>query len=361
MVICERCGTESPSGFRFCGACGAALPADERRGGTRKVITALFCDMAGSTALGERLDPEVLRNVINRYFESISETIERHGGTVQKFAGDAVMAVFGIPQVHEDDALRAVRAAAEIHGSMPSLAIEVGVELRFRTGINTGLVLTDEGRSLALGDPVNVAARLEQAAAPDEILLGHETLRHVRDAVEVEDLDPLSVKGKSEPLRAFRLLSVDPTAPGLARRFDVDLIGRERELGLLRNTWERVIASSGCRLLTLIGPAGAGKSRLASELLGEAQERRDDSQRPLPALRRGDHLLAADRVDGRPQRGGRAGSQPSRCRGRGDPRGAVLEVRLLLESLARRRPVILNSTTSSGPSRCCSSCSSTWY
>jgi len=133
---------------------------------TRKVVTALFCDVTGSTSLGEELDPEVLREVLNRYFAEIRATIERHGGTVEKFIGDAVMAVFGIPQVHEDDALRAVRAAAEIRERLPAVADEVGVRLRFRTGVNTGPVLMGEGENLAIGDAVNVAARLEQAAEP---------------------------------------------------------------------------------------------------------------------------------------------------------------------------------------------------
>src|SRR5579864_4277274 len=186
MVICPRCGAESPEGFRFCPGCGAALEPAEPPRQARKVVTALFCDVTGSTALGEELDPEVLRGVLNRYFEVIRVVIERHGGTVEKFIGDAVMAVFGIPRLHEDDALRAVRAAAEIRERLPAVAEEVGVALRFRTGVNTGNVLMGEGENLAIGDAVNVAARLEQAAEPGEIVLGEETFRLVRDAVEVE-------------------------------------------------------------------------------------------------------------------------------------------------------------------------------
>jgi class 3 adenylate cyclase len=236
----------------------------------RKIVTALFCDVTGSTALGEELDPEVLRGVMNRYFVEIRAAIERHGGTVEKFIGDAVMAVFGIPRVEEDDALRAVRAAAEIRDRLPAIAREVGVELRFRTGVNTGSVLTGEGENLAIGDAVNIAARLEQAAAPGEIVLGPETQRLVRDAVEVEPLGPLSLKGKAEPLAAFRLLSVDPRAPGVARRLEAPLVGRDRELRLLRDAWERSVQESHCHLFTLLGPAGVGKSRLVGELLNEA-------------------------------------------------------------------------------------------
>ncbi len=171
---------------------------------------------------------------MNRYFAVIRATIERHGGTVEKFIGDAVMAVFGIPQVHEDDALRAVRAAAEIRQRLPAVAAEVGVELKFRTGVNTGPVLTGEGENMAIGDAVNVAARLEQAAAPGEIVLGSDTLELVRDAVQVQALAPLTLKGKSEPVPAYRLLSVDTAAPGIARHLDAQLVGRTRELAMLR-------------------------------------------------------------------------------------------------------------------------------
>src|SRR5947209_3035104 len=137
MVVCERCGGESPEGFRFCPGCGARLGEVVRARQARKVVTALFCDVTGSTALGEELDPEVLRGVMNRYFAEIRAMIERHGGAVEKFIGDAVMAVFGIPRVQEDDALRAVRAAAEIRDRLPEVAADTGVALRFRTGINT--------------------------------------------------------------------------------------------------------------------------------------------------------------------------------------------------------------------------------
>jgi class 3 adenylate cyclase len=237
------------------------------------VVTALFCDVAGSTALGEQLDPEVLQGVMNRYFAEIRATIERHGGTVEKFIGDAVMAVFGIPRVHEDDALRAVRAAAEIRERLPAVAGEVGVTLSFRTAVNTGVVLSGEGENLAIGDAVNVAARLEQAAEPGEIVLGEVTLRLVRDAVVVEPLDAFVVKGTSAPVCAFRLLAVDPLASGIARQLEVPVVGRERELGLWRGAWDRSVEESGCHLFTLLGAAGVGKSRLVPELLENVRDR----------------------------------------------------------------------------------------
>ncbi|MGZ4287598.1 MAG: adenylate/guanylate cyclase domain-containing protein [Solirubrobacteraceae bacterium] len=236
-------------------------------------MTVLFCDVTGSTALGEELDPEALFGVMSRYVEELRAIIERHGGTVAKFIGDAVMAVFGIPRVHEDDALRAVRAAAEIRTRLPAIAQQVGVQLRFRSGVNTGLVFVGEGENLAVGDAVNVAARLEQAAQPGEIVLGESTHGLVRDAVEVEPLEALSLKDKSEPVAAFRPLGVDPLAPGLARRFDVPLVGRERELRLLREAWDRAVAEAGCHLFTLLGAAGVGKSRLVAELLSASATR----------------------------------------------------------------------------------------
>ena len=234
----------------------------------------------------------MFRAVINRYFAEFRAMIEHHGGTVEKFKGDAVMAVFGIPRVREDDALRAVRAAAEIRDRLPAVADEVGVVLQLRTGVNTGLVLMGEGENLAVGDAVNVAARLEQAAAPGEIVLGAETFRLVRDAVEVEPLEPLDLKGKSEPVAAYRLVRVDPVAPGLARHLDAPLIGRRRELHLLEEAFERTVTERGCHLFTLLGAAGVGKSRLVAELLSSVSEE-------ATVLRGGVSLMARGSRSGR--------------------------------------------------------------
>ncbi len=318
------------------------MPEADQTHDARKVVTALFCDVAGSTGLGEDLDPEVLHNVLSRYFEAISATIERHGGTVQKFAGDAVLAVFGIPFVHEDDALRAVRAADEISDCLPAVAEEIGVALRFRTGLNTGLVLTDEGRTLAMGDAVNVAARLEQAAQPGEILLGAETLRLVRDAVEVETLEPLSLRGKSEPVPAFRLLRVDPVAPGHARRRDVSLVDHERELRLLREVWDQSVEEAGCHLFTLLGAAGVGKSRLIDELLADVGGAATTLRGRC--LHYGEGITFWPIVEALTPLG--EGSQPVRARlsggGAATPGELFWEVRRHLESLASERPVILH-------------------
>src|ERR1043166_1358676 len=198
MVVCASCGAENREGARFCDSCGAplveAVPAREMR----KVVTVLVCDVTGSTALGERIDPESLRRVMSRYFETAKTVVERHGGTVEKFIGDAVMAVFGVPTVHEDDALRAVRAASELRGGLADLNDELqasyGTRLELRIGVNTGEVVTGTEERLATGDAVNVAARLEQAAEPGEILLGEETCRLVRDGVECDPAEPIQAK-----------------------------------------------------------------------------------------------------------------------------------------------------------------------
>ena len=157
---------QSPADFRFCPSCASPLPASESGREQRKTVSVIFCDVTGSTALGESTDPEALRALLARYFERMKGIVELHGGTVEKFIGDAVMAVFGVPQVHEDDALRAVRAAAEMRDALPELGVQA------RIGVNTGEVVTGTQERLATGDAVNVAARLEQAAGPGEILIG---------------------------------------------------------------------------------------------------------------------------------------------------------------------------------------------
>jgi class 3 adenylate cyclase/tetratricopeptide (TPR) repeat protein len=224
----------------------------------RKTVTVLFCDVTGSTALGETSDPEALRAVLAHYFERMKAILESHGASVEKFIGDAVMAVFGVPQVHEDDALRACRAAVEMRDALP----EVGVEARI--GLNSGEVVTGTDERLVTGDAVNVAARLEQAAQPGEILIGAGTLALVRDAVETEAREPLELKGKADPVAAYRLLTVTGE---LSRRHETQFVGRHQELALLRETWSRALAERSCELVTVVGDAGVGKSRLSAEFL----------------------------------------------------------------------------------------------
>jgi class 3 adenylate cyclase len=263
VAACAACGRENPDDFRFCLDCGAPREAPSPRE-VRKVVTVVFCDLIGSTALGDRTDPEALRARMRGYYEEMRRILARHGGTVEKFVGDAVMAVFGVPVAHEDDALRAVRAAWEMREAVRRLDLDA------RVGVNTGLVVAGDGDSLVTGDAVNVAARLEQAAGAAEILIGEETRRLVRDAVETEPVD-VAAKGKPAPLGAFRLLALDPQAPGVARRFDTPLVGRERELRMLDHAYERCSGERSCHLVTILGPAGVGKSRLAAEFLGSVE------------------------------------------------------------------------------------------
>jgi class 3 adenylate cyclase/tetratricopeptide (TPR) repeat protein len=257
VITCSACGAENRDGARFCDACGTALAPAPAPAEQRKTVTVLFCDVQGSTARAERLDPEATRATMARYFDTARVAIERHGGTVEKFIGDAVMAVFGVPQVHEDDALRAVRAALELRDA---------VEIEVRIGVNTGPVVAGGGDTLVTGDAVNVAARLEQAAAPGEALIGAETYGLVRDAIEAELLPPLDAKGKSEPLTAYRLLGLTG-AEGRRRGLDTPLVGRARESRLLADAWERVRSERACGLFTILGSPGVGKSRLAREFL----------------------------------------------------------------------------------------------
>ena len=203
------------------------------------------------------------------FFERAAAAIEAHGGTVEKFVGDEVMAVFGVPVVHEDDALRAVRAALAVHECVAGLDRESDVHLEVRIGINTGEVVTGDpsaGHGFVSGDAVAVGKRLEQAAAPGEIVLGESTYRLVEHAVSATPLDPLTLKGKAEQAIAFRLESVDPAATAIPRRDDTPLVGQQQELERLRSAYGEA-ASSGVRLVTIVGDSGIGKSRLARELL----------------------------------------------------------------------------------------------
>ena len=272
-TLCTVCGERLPVSARFCPACGSPLVAVAEVE-IRKTVTLLFCDVAGSTALGEQLDPEALRGVMSRYFAVARGAVQRHGGTMEKFVGDAVLAVFGIPEVREDDALRAIRAAAELRDSLAALSAELmgsmGIELAVRTGVNTGSVVAGsarEGGSFATGDAVNTAARLEQAAAPGEVLIGALTWWLVRDAVEVEAVAPLVAKGKAEPLPAYRLVQVLDSERGRNRRPDATLVGRERESRALTEALARTRKDGRAQLVTVLGPAGMGKTRLVEHFL----------------------------------------------------------------------------------------------
>lgn len=248
--------------------CGGPLGATATAHETRRTVTALFCDLVGSTALGEQFDPEVLRGALERYFDLVRATIERHGGRVEKYVGDAVNGVFGLPAAHEDDALRAVRAGVEIQAGLAGLAATSLVPIAARVGIHTGEVLAPgTGRPL-IGDTMNTASRLQSSAEPGSVIIGEPTFRLVRDAVVAEPVEPLALKGKAEPVPAYRVVAVASLSPMRTRRLDAPMVGRRREASLLEDAFERAVSDRSCVLFTVLGAAGAGKSRLVEEFLG---------------------------------------------------------------------------------------------
>ena len=294
MVKCPSCNEENPAKFRLCGYCGtplaqatAALPPQE----LRKTVTLLFTDLKDSTVLGETLDSEAMHEVKERYFAAMSAEIERHGGKIEKYIGDAIMAVFGLPRSHEDDALRAVRAAVGMQKILAKLnkglKARFGCELKNRTGVNTGEVVTTDDptrdQKMATGDAVNVTARLEAAAPVNEILIGEVTYRLVRDAVQAEPVEPLTLKGKSQPVPAYKLIAVYGE-DGNVRRHEMPVVGREQELAALEQAWEEVTTQRQARLVTVIGDAGVGKTRLVREIMDRLSARgaRILSGRALP-------------------------------------------------------------------------------
>jgi predicted ATPase/class 3 adenylate cyclase len=273
VSICQRCGAENAEQARFCSDCGVPLEAPGTGTDVRKTVTVVFCDVANSTRLGEGLDPEAHRRVMGRHFEAVRVVLERHGGTVEKFIGDAVMAIFGIPVLHEDDALRAVRAASEMREALAQVNIDLrrewNLEIAIRTGVNTGEVVAGEpgaAQTLVTGDAVVVAKRLEETAAAGEILLGESTYRLVQDAVLAEPCGPISAKGKPA-IHASRLLAIVRGAEVTPLRLDSPLVGRDLDLAALEATFEQISRERLCRLITVLGPAGIGKSRLVHELI----------------------------------------------------------------------------------------------
>jgi class 3 adenylate cyclase/tetratricopeptide (TPR) repeat protein len=255
-----------------------AIVAAEQALGGRRPVTVVFADLVGSTGLGEQLDPESVHAVLDRYSRISTAALERHGGTVEKFIGDAIVGIFGLADLHEDDALRAVRAAVELRDAATELGDELkrtrGIDFAVKLGVNSGdvFVAADSQRgTFATGDPINVAARLEQVAEAHEILLGEWTYRLVESRVRAEPLEPLEVKGRSAKVRAWRLLEVVPAEQEPVRQA-TPFVGRERELEQLRAALDRTRDDRACRLCTIVGPAGIGKTRLARELLAGVGE-----------------------------------------------------------------------------------------
>ena len=292
MATCPACGQENPDGFRLCGMCGAALsPAVTVAREERKVVTIVFTDLVGSTARAEGLDPEDVRATLSSYYAQLRAELERHGGTVEKFIGDAVMAVFGAPVAHEDDPERAVRAALAIRDS-------IGDELQIRTAVNTGEALValgarpGEGDAMVAGDVVNTAARLQSSAPVNGILVGEGTYRATRHAIEYREAPPVEAKGKAEPVSVWE-------AVGARSRFGSDveqklrtpLVGRERERNLLADAFERARREQSAQLVTLVGVPGIGKSRLVAELFQIT-----DADEEIISWRQGRSLPYGERV-----------------------------------------------------------------
>ena len=282
VPACPTCGVDNPDRARFCLDCGQPLgtaPAErEQPRESRRTVTVLFSDLVGSTTLGEQLDPETLRAVMGRYFATMQAVLQRHGGTVEKFIGDAIMAVFGLSELHEDDALRAVRAASEMREALAvlnqELSVDVGVTIAVRTGVHTGEVVAGDpaaGQTLVTGDAVNTAARLEQAAPTGEILLGRQTWLLVRDAVMAEPVEPIAAKGKTEPLVAMRLVAIHQPADGTQIR-SIPLVGRDVELARMLAAWEQAQRHAQPSLISLVGAAGVGKSRLVAAFVDRVGE-----------------------------------------------------------------------------------------
>ncbi|MFB8115617.1 MULTISPECIES: adenylate/guanylate cyclase domain-containing protein [unclassified Streptomyces] len=273
---CPTCRQDLPEDARFCSSCGtpcavAAAPGEDER----KPVTVLFCDLVGSTALSGVLDPETLRTVTLRYFEAMSAQIVARGGTPEKFIGDAVMAVFGVPVVREDDARRALDAALGMRDALAALNEELsatlGITLATRIGVNTGQVVAGGDatarQALVSGETVNIAARLEQHAGAGEILLGPDTLLAAGPTVSAEPTGPLRLKGKQDSVEAYRLLALGADDPALLRRFDVPFVGRHSEQGALDAALSDTVSEGSARLLRVSGEPGIGKTRLIREWL----------------------------------------------------------------------------------------------
>ena len=276
MPTCPNCGQDNPEIARFCLACGTALatqtPREERR-----VISVVFVDLVGFTARSEQLDPEDVRAILTPYYETVKAELESFGGVVEKFIGDAVMAVFGAPTAHGDDPERAVRAALAVRDAVEDLnARHPELDLQIRVAVNTGdaVVALDanpaSGEAMVAGDVVNTAARLQQTAAVGTIVVGEETFRATDGAIQYRELDPVSAKGKTEPVGAWQAVgAISPAGERVLSK--IPLVGRRRELELLEDLWERATKERRPHLVTILGTPGVGKTRLAQEFLRQVE------------------------------------------------------------------------------------------
>jgi class 3 adenylate cyclase len=268
-VVCSSCGESNPPEARFCKSCGSQLqgvPSGEER----KLVSILFVDLVDFTARSDRADPEDVRDALRLYHDEAKRCVEAHGGVLEKFIGDAAMAVFGAPVAHGDDAERAVRAGLAILESLDGLNETHALDLAARAAVNTGEAVVavgaqTAGEALAMGDVVNTASRLQSAASAGRLIVGAETYRATRNAIRYEALDAVTAKGKAQPLEAW--LTVGPLpAPAERRSAGNPLVGRGRELELIQSLWRQAVAERHPHLVTLLGPPGIGKSRLCREV-----------------------------------------------------------------------------------------------
>jgi class 3 adenylate cyclase len=279
MSACRACGQDNPEIARFCLACGAALGAEAPSREERRIVSVVFVDLVGFTSRSEQLDPEDVRAILNPYHGTVRDELESFGGVVEKFVGDAVMAVFGAPTAHGDDPERAVRAALAVRDAVTALNEEQPeLELRIRGAVNTGeAVVTLSarpalGEAMIAGDVVNTASRLQQHAPVGEIVVGEETYRATKSAIEYEPLEAVTTKGKAAPIEAWRAVAAG-SATGERHLSTTPFVGRSREVGLLEATWERVERERRPHLVTVLGSPGVGKSRLAAEFTERVSSR----------------------------------------------------------------------------------------
>jgi class 3 adenylate cyclase len=335
MAACAACGQVNPEIARFCLACGVPIvPEAGRPAEERKTVTVLFCDLVGFTAASDRADPEDVRARIRPYHVRLRREVERFGGTVEKFIGDAVMAVFGAPLAHEDDPERAVRAGLRILEAIGDLNHEdAELSLAVRVGVESGeAVVTldarpERGEGLIAGDVVNTASRLQGAAPVGGVLVGPGTYAATRQVFDYQALAPVVLKGKAEPVAAFQALA--PRArfgADLTRALGTPMVGRQIDLGIVTGAFQKAVQETTVQLVVVAGEPGVGKSRLVAELgsfVDSWPEQAPLAPRPVPALRGRDHVLGAG--GDRQGRGGDLGNRPRRGSRRkdrrNDPRG----------------------------------------
>ena len=277
MSACPSCDHENPPAAHFCSACGSRLVDEAPAREERKIVSVLFADLVGFTSRSEQLDPEDVRAIQSPYFQRLRTEIESRGGTVEKFIGDAVMGVFGAPVSHGDDPERAVRAALAIRDAIAELGEGRDEELQVRVAVNTGEAIvalgsdTSKGEGLVAGDVVNTASRLQGVAPVNGVLVGEETFRSTKRAIDYRPVDPVSLKGKSSPVPSWIALAAS-TAPGERKAQQLPIVGRDHELATLRRIWDQVVAEQRPHVVTVFGPAGIGKTRLAGEFAEAVDE-----------------------------------------------------------------------------------------